>query len=155
MFLDFDGEDISTRSSVLIVVISCNDSERGWLSWAKSLEETSSVSERVFSSGVQEVLERNPSSGEISISDGELHNAFLGNIGSSNRLKAWSNALNFSLRNESAWNLKSELGWSINWLVSLSEEHSDVHILETSAVNFQCNVTRELTESWVRSGDGV
>ena len=147
--LDFDSKFISTRRSVLVVIVSCDDLEGSWLSWAKALQETSSISERGLGSGVQELLERNPGSGEVSTSDGELHNTLFGYLGSSNGFEAWGNTLDLCLRDESAGNLKSKLGWGINWLGSLGEKDSDVNILESSSVNFELDVTRELTKSWV------
>ena len=37
----------------------------------------------------------------------------------------------------------------------MGEQHSDIDVLESSSVNFEGNVTRKLTERWLRGSDGV
>lgn len=100
-------------------------------------------------------MERNPSSGEIAISDRKLNNALLGNVGSTNIIEAWSNAGKLCLRDKGPWYLKGKLRWGINYLVTQGEKHSDVNILESFSGNLELSVTRELSKSWVRLGDGI
>jgi len=148
---DFDFEGISTGSSVFTVIILGNDLELGWALSSTAFKKAWSVSKRSVGSGVEEVLERNESVGEIAVSNGELHNTFLW----SECLEVWSNASELSLGDENARDFKSLLGDSVDSSAALSEEDSNVGVFDTLTIDGELDSTGELTEAWVGSGNGI
>jgi hypothetical protein len=130
---DFDLEDISSRSSVLVQIISGNDHEIDWYSNTQILKNTRSKSERFASSSVQEILERNPGCGEILTSNAELHHTFFW----TKLLKTWRNDRKFSFTHIGSSCLEGKFARGINWFTSLGEKNLNTVVLETFSGNLQ------------------
>ena len=64
-------------------------------------------------------------------------------------LEVWCNCCNFSFAYKNTGNIKSELGWSINWLLTNSEVDSYSLIFKSTTLYDYWNSTSQLTKRWV------
>lgn len=83
--------------------------------------------------------------------DGELNNGIL----RTELLVAGSDTSDFSFGVECAWHFDTHLIWSVDGCLPACEEYLDVSILESHSLDFNLDVTRELTELRIDLGDRV
>lgn len=96
-------------------------------------------------------MERNESVGKITVGNSKLHNTFLW----SECLEVRSDASKLSLGDEYARDLKSLFGDAVDSSAALSEEDLNVGVFNTSTIDGELDSAGELSEAWVRSGNGI
>lgn len=128
---DFNLEVVATRGSVLVLIVSSLNGELSWMVWSDSWQETRSIAEGLVGSGVEEILEVNPSGGDVLSADDDLHDGLPG----SKLTEVRGQASDLTRVNESARNGLSVFAYGVAWLVAKREENADSCLLELLAVN--------------------
>ena len=136
--LDHDFEVVATGGTILLVLVTSLNDEFGLLVEAVSFLDSGTVTQRFLCLSVKEEAERNVGGGKIAALDGQLNDGFsLVTEGS----EVGREGRHFSLGDELAGHVDRVLADRLGRLVSRSEVHLDVHLLEANTLDSDGNST--------------